>query len=437
MKILYIVPYVPNLIRVRPFQLMRALKRRGHDVSVATLWTMETERRDLSVLKSEGIPFLAQRLPLARSLWNCVMALPSQAPLQAAYCWLPDFARVLQRRIDAERFDVIHVEHLRGARYGVHLKKMLGASPISPPIIWDSVDCISHLFGQAVQHSRSLYGRLITGLDLKRTQRYEGWLVRQFDHVVTTSIQDADALRALARQTPLQNGDPESARSVGQAADTITVVPNGVDLDYFAPNGATRDAATIVFTGKMSYHANVTAALHLVQDIMPHIWAERPDVQVQIVGKDPPPEIRALATQTNGKDSVAAHRVTVTGTVPDLRPYLQRATLAVAPVPYGAGIQNKVLEAMACGAPVVATAQAASGLDAAAGRDLLVAEDAASFARASLSLLNDPMRREQLGQAGLSYVQRAHSWQAAVMRLERVYQGAIDGERTDNISKRH
>lgn len=430
MKILFIVPYVPNLIRVRPFQLIRALKRQGHDVTLATLWTTEAEKQDLTALETDGISLLTHWLPRARSLWNCVQALPGRPPLQAAYCWQPSFARALQERVRAEAFDVIHIEHLRGARYGMYLKETIKPQDGIPPLVWDSVDCISHLFEQAAQNSRTLSKRLMTGLDLPRTRRYEGWLVHQFDHVLATSQTDAEALLALARR----HGNEAPTNHAGvELRDVISVIPNGVDMDYFFPVDTPRDAATIVFTGKMSYHANVTAALHLVQDIMPHIWATRPDVQVQIVGKDPPPEIRALATPTNGNGAALTRCVAVTGTVPDLRPYLQRATLAAAPVPYGAGIQNKVLEAMACGAPVVASAQSASGLDAQPGRELVVAEDPASFARVSLALLNNASQRAALGQAGLSYVQRVHSWHAAVARLEDVYQYAITNKPTVSV----
>ncbi|NIW43885.1 MAG: glycosyltransferase, partial [Gammaproteobacteria bacterium] len=111
---------------------------------------------------------------------------------------------------------------------------------------------------------------------------------------------------------------------------------------------------TVVITGKMSYHANITMAVYLAEEIMPRVWAERPGVQLEIVGKDPSPEVQNLGEHKN---------VSVIGGVPDLRPYIQKATVAAAPILYGVGIQNKVLEAMACGTPVVVTPQAVSAID--------------------------------------------------------------------------
>jgi glycosyltransferase involved in cell wall biosynthesis len=172
----------------------------------------------------------------------------------------------------------------------------------------------------------------------------------------------------------------------------------------------------------MSYHANLTAALHLVNDIMPQVWRKAPQVKVWIVGKDPAPQVRALEQQPGGSTT---RLVTVTGTVSDLRPYLQHTTLAVAPIPYGAGIQNKVLEAMACAAPVIASPQASSALEANAGQALLVAENADTFAETILCLLDKPVRRAALGQAGRAYVEQYHSWNAVAVQLETIYQAAI------------
>lgn len=408
MKILFVVPYVPNLIRVRPYQLLRALLRRGHQITLATLWTSEEEQRELKALSDLGIRVVAQPLPTWRSLLNTVAALPTRVPLQADYCWQPTLAQRIRQLLTDEVFDVVHVEHLRGARYGLYIKALRPQLARPVPIVWDSVDCISHLFAQAAERSRSLKGRIMTRLDLARTQAYEGQLVGQFDEVTVTSPSDKAALEAL----------------IGKTAPHLHVLPNGVDLDYFTPNGNHREAGTVVFSGKMSYHANITAALHLVHDIMPKVWMQRPEVKVWLVGKDPSADIRALA-ESRADSPTQKGSVIVTGTVDDIRPYIHKSAAAVAPVPYGAGIQNKVLEAMACGAPVIASPQACSALQAQPGRDLLVAETPERFAETLLELLGNPGQQQSLGLTARSYVERHHSWDAISRQLEAVYQSAI------------
>jgi len=169
----------------------------------------------------------------------------------------------------------------------------------------------------------------------------------------------------------------------------------------------------VTLTGKMSYHANITAALWLINEIMPRVWAQQPEVRVEIVGSAPGEAVRELAKRY-------PERVTVTGYVSDVAAYLQRCTVAVAPIAYGVGIQNKVLEAMACGAPVVATPQAASALQTEAGRELLLAGDAEEFAAAVLRLLQDEPLREAMGQAGRRYVEQHHSWDAIAALYEQL-----------------
>ena len=187
-------PYVPNLIRVRPFQLLRALVRRRHQITLATLWTGAEERDDLQALRELGLCVVAHHLPQWRSMGNSLLALPTSAPLQARYCWQPGLARQLATLIEEEQYDVVHVEHLRAAPYGLLVKRLRCRNQRPLPVIWDSVDCISHLFEQAAQASRSRKSRLLTKFDLARTRRYEGNLVHQFEQVVVTSPTDKAAL---------------------------------------------------------------------------------------------------------------------------------------------------------------------------------------------------------------------------------------------------
>jgi glycosyltransferase involved in cell wall biosynthesis len=404
MRILYVTPYAPNRIRVRPFQLLHALVERGHTVTLGAIWSDADECADLAHLREQGVQVVDGRLPAMRSLLNCLLALPTASPLQAAYSWQPGFAKRLARLAQDEPFDVVHVEHLRGSRYGLYLKRRLAASGLTTPVVWDSVDCITHLFRQASDRSATRKGRLVTRFELGRTSRYEPRLLAAFDHTLVTSPADRQALLELA-----------SNAGLGDLRDRIRVLPNGVDLAYFVPDETPREPATLVLSGKMSYHANVTAAQQLVREIMPRVWARRPEVAVWIVGKDPARAVLSLANEAE------KGRVWVSGTVPDLRPYLRRATIALAPVPYGAGIQNKVLEAMACGAPVIASAQAVSALNIHAGTECRVAHHPGEFAEQILALLENPSQGRELGRAGRAFVEQNHAWSRIGGDLEQLY----------------
>jgi polysaccharide biosynthesis protein PslH len=385
MKIAYVVPYVPNLIRTRPYNLIRQLAASGHEVSVFTLGHGAQDLKDVESLRAKVAHVYYEEQPVWHSLWNSLTALPSRRPLQTVYSWNPRLAKQLVGLLSVPgRFDVVHVEHLRGSLYGQYIKMKLPHMPV----VWDSVDCISYLFRQASTHGAGGFGRFVTRFELGRTRRAESKLISEFDHILVTSRADKDAMLELAL--------PDSK------APSISVLPNGVDLDFFSPNpNAHRNGETLVFSGKMSYHANISMVKYLVSEIMPRVWRMRSNVRLAIVGKDPSPEVRVW-----GADS----RITVTGTVDDIRPYLWSATMAVVPLVYGAGIQNKILEAMACGTPVVTTSNAISSLDVTSGKELRVADGAEEFARAILELLNDPDRRLEISAAGLDYVKNYHNW---------------------------
>jgi len=415
MKILFVVPYTPSLIRIRSYSMIRALASRGHEITVATLWETAAEKAGLAEIGNWGVRVISQHQSRARSLANSARVLLTPNPLQAHYCWNPKLSAHCTR-LDAQgAFDVVHVEHLRGARYGLAIRHAPSAI-CHTPVVWDSVDCISHLFEQAAEHPGGLFGRWMTRFEIGRTRRFEAWLQTQFDHVLVTSPVDRQQLLKLAASLRSSSPGPDACRkrtrmAVDDRTADIAVIPMGVDLDYFVPTREVRQPLTLVFSGKMSYHANVAAVLHLAREIMPLVWSGQPDTVLWIVGKDPPPEVRRLA----------GIRIKVTGTVPDMRPYLSRATASVAPTPYGAGIQIKVLEAMACGTPVIASSQACSALSAERGKEVLVADDPGSFAGQVLEVLGDPALRSEVGMAGRHYVEREHRWETIIAHLEAIY----------------
>jgi len=410
MKILYIVPYVPSLIRVRPFNLIRSLATRGHKITLLTLWSDQDERDTLRDLYPYCEEIHSYHLPVWQSLINCILALPTRTPLQAVYCWQPKLENLLYsffaQNSTRHNFDIIHIEHLRGAKYGVELLTKIAKNDneAHPPIVWDSVDSISYLFRQATATSKTGFGRWITKLDLPRTENYEGWLPTIFDEVLVTSKLDKNAFLSLLSD----NGNHSE----------ISVIPNGVDLDYFRPNSELeREAATLVISGKMSYHANVNMVLYLINEIMPLIWHQRPDVKLWIVGKDPTPEILALKKNPT---------ITVTGYVDSILPYLQKATVAVAPIQYGAGIQNKVLEAMACGTPVVSTPKAVSAINVKSEEEILLGDTPESFAQAVLRLLDNSQLCQQVGKAGQNFAEKNHRWDNIGEQLENIYSRVIE-----------
>ncbi len=412
MRLLFVAPYVPNAVRVRPWQLLRSLAARGHQITLGTITTSPAEQEEIAALEALGVRVLAAPMSTRDSALAALRALPQRRPLQSSWSWSPALWAQLAALVEREPLDAIHVEHLRGSRYAVELQRLVEAGrahgQARPAVVWDSVDSISHLFAQAAQRSSSAKSRAMSRVELGPTRREERRLLGLFPAVTVTSPLDRDAFLALC---PPAEAERLAAR--------IHVIPNGVDGGEFAYQGLEgRAPTTVLFSGKLSYHANSTAALHLAGEIMPIVWRTRPDVELRLVGKEPGAALQRLAESHTGG---ASGRVVVTGAVPSMGAELRAATVAAAPLLYGAGIQNKVLEAMACGTPVVATPHATAALEAVVGRDLLVEESPERFAAVLLRLLGAPAERQALGLAGRAFVQAHHSWDAAAARFEALY----------------
>ncbi len=237
-----------------------------------------------------------------------------------------------------------------------------------------------------------------------RQRRYERRFVPMID--VATFVSNADAENFAARHR----------RRHARAA----VVPNGVDLDYFAPPTGAPDSTdappNIAFLGHLSHPPNADAAAFLLRRVAPLIHQARPDATITIIGSSPPPELRALA----------GPNVEITGWVDDVRPYLWAATVVMLPMRMGTGIKNKLLEAWAARRPVVATALACQGVPANDGDNLLTANTPRRLADAAIELIGQPELRCRVSQAGLETIRDNLTWPAATDRLTELI--AVDDE---------
>lgn len=398
-RILFVAPYPVSRIRTRAYGFVSQLAKL-HDVTVCALCSGERDFVDMQDLQREGVAITAVKEKRSWQYLRSLHALSTQLPLQVAFGAAPGLRAAISQQLISRRFDLLHVEFVRA----------LGALPDSLPIpvVWDAVDCISRLYEQGARFSATPMLRIIGQDEARRTRVYERQQLRRFRHVLVTSERDRQALLDLAE-------DSSDAATTAALAE-ITVLPHGVDQQYFQRYIGPRRPETLIFSGKMSFHANVAGALHLVERILPLIWEQRPNARLIIAGSDPPARVRQLASDP---------RIEVTGYVPDLRPYIAQAQVAVCPLPYAVGIQNKVLEAIALGTPVVASSSAVAGLRAVAGHDLLVADTPASFAALVLRLLDDNVLWNRLAEGGMRYLAIHHNWEFILRQLTSLYERAI------------
>jgi glycosyltransferase involved in cell wall biosynthesis len=319
-------------------------------------------------------------------LLNALSVAPTSLPLQAAVLWSQTLMKQIEKSIQTAPPDIIHVEHLRMARYGLRFVQ-------GWPVIWDAVDYLSVLYEQAAITSSSRIQRWISRFEAPRLRRYERWLTGQFPFTIVISKKDCELF---------QKDNPY--------ADRVQTALTGVPIELSMQRE--RSANTLIITGTLNYHPNVTSVLYFARDIFPLVQQRRSDVRLQLVGAYPVPSIAALKSAS----------IEVTGFVPSITDYLQKATVALAPVVYGSGMQIKVLEAFLTATPLVATSVALRGLDVRDGEHVLVADTPDAFANAVLKLLDSPELRQKLGEAGRRYVEENHDLRKTTEDLVAIYQ---------------
>jgi glycosyltransferase involved in cell wall biosynthesis len=235
------------------------------------------------------------------------------------------------------------------------------------------------------EHASDPLRRWYFGLQASRMFDYEGTMCRRAAHVIAVSEPDKEQMRKEF------------------AVSRITAVPTGVDLEYFARPPAPPPHADLVFVGSMDWLPNIDGVRFFVEDVLPRLRRRRPDCSLAVVGRLPVPEIAGLAS----RDS----RILVTGTVPDVRPYLWGSLVSIVPLRIGGGTRLKIYESMAARTPVVSTTVGAEGLDIEDGRNILLADTADSFADRCLELLEDAEAQRRLSEAAWAMVSARFSWE--------------------------
>ena len=392
MKILYVChrfPFPPNRGgKIRAFHMIRHFSS-NHEVTVASL-----ARSPAEAAESPGIAPYCARYEMAQvdgptQVARMILRLPTLTPSSMGYFYSPALARRVRELIARERYDLIFVHCSSVAQY------VLGAHGV--PMILDFGDMDSQKW---LDYARYKPFPLSAGYWLEgvKLEREEKRLARRFDMCTATTHAEWETL--------------ESFRT-GAASDWF---PNGVDSEYFSPTPRPYDPDTISFIGRMDYYPNQECMFDFCANVLPRLQARRPRTKLLIVGADPSPEVKKLERLPG---------VTVTGSVPDVRPHLRSSALMVAPLNIARGTQNKILEAMAAGVPVVTSKVAAGGVDAVAGEHFLTAQTHEEHAAAVLRILDDDEERARLAAAGRARMLSHHAWDRSMQRLDRIIERCL------------
>lgn len=387
MRVLFVchrLPFPPNRGgKIRPFNILRHLAK-DHSVTVASIARSAQELEAGRGLADHCDKVIAEVIPASLAVCRMVLRLPSAVPSSFGYFYSPSLARRIREEHQARPFDLVFVHCSSAAQYVEDL-------PIARKILdFGDMDSQKWLIYGKVRRPPLSLGYWLEGFKLEREERR---LAGGFDLCTCTTRAELETLESLNEHTPKD------------------WFPNGVDLEFFSPPEAPYEPDTICFSGRFDYFPNQEGALHFCNEVFPMIRARRPEARLTLVGANPSPAIRKLAESPG---------VTVTGTVPDVRPYVTQSAVSVAPLNIARGTQNKILEALAMGVPVVASETASFGVDVVPGEHLLTAKTPADFAEAVLRLLSDAEERRRFSEAGRARVESRHSWPNSMKALDRI-----------------
>ena len=393
MKILVILPRFPYPLekgdKLRAYHQIRTLAQ-NDEVYLFALSHHKVDKSSIDELRHYCRDICIARLSRLSGVFRVLRNFLSVRSLQIGY-WDSRKARKQCRRFaDKVNPDVVYAQMVRTIDYAAQLEK---------PKVMDFQDALSLNFERRMMTHRGLR-YFLQHYEFKMLRSAEFRACSIFDRLTVISEIDRDAI-------------PQHRDTV------IDVVRNGVDADYYSPQAIQHSGDKpydILFCGNMQYRPNIDAARFLVKEIMPKVWREYPSARVAIAGATPSASVRQLASD----------QVTVTGFVPDMRLLYAQSKVFVAPMRIGSGLQNKLLEAMSMHLPCITTSLANHSLRATDTENILVCDDAPSFAKAIVSLLRDEEARVRISDNAQQYVHSNFSWQATGLQLRQILQQAME-----------
>jgi sugar transferase (PEP-CTERM/EpsH1 system associated) len=386
MRIFFIsrrVPFPPDRgDKIATFNEIRHLSTQ-HEVHVFCLGDGAADLDNISGLQDYARSVTVLPVSASAIKLRALQALISGRPLSVAALNEPKLHTEIRCKFAELRPDLIIVYSCNVAQFAEHFPDV--------PRIMQFGDLDSLKWRQYAQRSRRPL-KWIYSLEDRRLLGYERHIAHAFSHCLVHTENERCDFKRLIPGVP------------------VTLVGNGVDLEYFRSTGAAKRPASMIFTGVMDYRPNIDAVMWFCDDILPAIRAEIPEAHLTICGNRPVAAVRRLAKRGG---------VTVTGWVPDTRPYLHRAELFVAPLRMGRGVQNKVLEALAMGLPCVASTAAWGGTLVPKGEGILATDDALQFAGNIVRLLRDDKWRSEMANKSRAAAEKEYRWELHLEQLDR------------------
>jgi glycosyltransferase involved in cell wall biosynthesis len=424
MRILFltqIVPYPPTAgPKIKTWHVLRHLASRGHEIVLASFVRADEE----------------EYVPALKEVCAQVHAVPiRRSRVVDGMCWLrshltgrpflverddlPGMRSLVRRLLNEQPFGSIHADQVTMAQFAL---PYLGTKGPRPLLVFDAHNATWTILERMCQTLPGHLGvfRPLLRLEARRVKDYEGMIVEAFDHTLAvTQIDRRDLIEAL--KVHRKNSPPGNGRVVPRAnpdPHPITVVPIAVDTSKHQPTARQPGSTSILTLGSLNYPPNADGVRWFAQDVFPLVRQKIAQATLTIIGKNPPQDLVELSARM-------PESMTVTGYVPDLQPYLERAALVVVPVRAGSGMRVRILDMFALAMPVVTTTVGLEGIEAEQGKEVLVADTPDEFATAVIRLIQDEALQARLAAHGRRLAEERYDWRAALHALNDIYKGIL------------
>jgi len=382
------IPYPPfRGDKLKIYNLATRLAK-NHAVEILCLGRQSESSDAITKLQESSVKLTIIRFPIWKSILSVLLRFLTGLPLQVLWYYSKGLQQALAKRCSEKQPDVVYFHLIRSATYQ-------NAVPPHVLRVIDYTDSVSLYLSRMAEITPNIFKRMLFLFEKQRIQRYES-VANSFDHLFICSPVD---------KTHLVTHCSVSA--------PVSELPNGVDLGSFGRKDSVRpEQNRIIFTGNMPYFPNQDAAEFAARLIMPRVWKLIPEAHLFLVGQNPPKTVKNLASE----------KITVTGFVQDIASEYQKSQVTIAPVRFGAGTLNKVIESLVLGVPVVSTSKAVAGLPGVLKPYVHLAETETEFAERIAEILNNPSRFTQIASEGARIAQSELNWDTIVGHFERKLQ---------------
>ena len=388
------LPY-PPFGKIRVFDMIRTLSK-YHSITLVSFIHSKQEEKYIPVLKEYCDNVVTMLAPNKRSFFHRIayrivftlISIITIKPINVLYNFQGPMRRKMREISEQEHPDIVQIEYWDSSDY---LKDVNN--------VYEVIDEGSLKFIQYQRTFHTLkYGfkKILAWYKWKITQRYELQSYRKADLIIVVSPEDKKTI-----QSCLPN------------LKNIIVIPTGIDTSFYQPVSPNLDSKRLFFLGSMSFEPNVDAMIYFVNEIFPVILREHPSIELFIIGQNPRPSIKEFAKRNS---------VIVTGTVDNVRPYIEKCAVSVVPLRIGSGVKGKILVAMAMGKPVITTSIGAEGMGFTPEENIIIVDHPKEFAERIIEVLENKVLREKLARAGRKFVEENYSLEATYGKLAEMYE---------------